>query len=167
MATLDQAARQIAEMVQTEFIKQLNLQGHKLTGSLANSIDYKIKLTGVDITITFEIEQYGLILDKGTPASRIPFGGNTGKKTSKYIEGLKRYARLRFFASEKEATKIAFAIANKQKYGGNGMPTFGSFKFSKTGKRTGFIDATLKASALEIEKILTKKIEFEILVNVE
>jgi hypothetical protein len=161
MPTTD-LAKTIAELVQSRLRAEIVAQGHKLTGNLIRSVSYEIQRTGGDITIVFEMEDYGNILDKGVPASRIPYGTYTGAKVSKYIQGLKRYARLRFRVSDKEALRIAFAIANKHKYGGNGMPTRASYRFSKTGKRTDFVGDTIRDVSKEIEKYLGR-IEFEIL----
>ena len=162
MPSQDDLIKQIADLVQKDFRNQVAAQGHKLTGNLSKSITYQIERIGGDYAIVFYIEEYGLILDKGVKASRIPFGGksNGAAKTSKYIQGLERYARLRYLVSAKEATRIAFAIANAHKYGGNGMPTKASFRFSKTGKRTGFIDTTLKNIDKPIRQILGR-LEFD------
>jgi len=155
-------AKQIAVLVEQRLKEEITAQGHKLTGKLLQSIEYKIERTGGDFQIAYEMEFYGLILDKGVKASRIPFGGTgTGAKTSKYIQGLTRYARLRFNVGAKEALKIAFAIAHKQKK--QGMPTKGSYLFSKTGKRTDFVGDTLRDVDSDIKNILGR-IYFEFLI---
>jgi len=150
----------IAEFVKKRLIAEIKAQGHNLTGRLVASVAYEIKYTQADVSIIFSMEDYGLILNKGVAANRIPYTSNSGAPRSKYIEGLKRYARLRFGASEKEATRIAFAIANAQKR--DGMPTRKSYRFSKTGKRTEFIEEVLQDSQNEILRLLNG-LEFEFL----
>lgn len=160
-----QMAADIAKLVETRLKLEIKEQGHKLTNKLIDSVGYKIERTGGDFTIIFDMEFYGAILDKGVTAARIPFGGKgTGAKTSKYIQGLTRYARLRFNVNAKEAVKIAFAIAHKQKK--QGMPTKVSFKFSKTGKRTGFIEDTLQDVEKDIAAVLGRiQFEFDLLIE--
>ena len=149
---LKDVADRVTDLAVSELQKQFALQGHKLTGKLNNSIEGITTISADGVNIKIIGEYYGNILDKGVPASRIPFGGKaTGAKTSKYIQGLARFAQLRFGVSGKKALSIAFAIANKQKK--QGMPTLGSFKFSLNGQRTGAInDATI-----EMEKIIEQE----------
>ena len=155
-------AIEIAKLIEKRLKYEIVQQGHKLTGKLLESIEYKIERTGGDFSITYLMEFYGVILDKGVTAARIPFGGQgTGAKTSKYIQGLTRYARFRFNVNAKEALKIAFAIAHKQKK--QGMPTKGSYRFSKTGKRTDFVGDTLRDVDSDIKAILGR-IYFEFLI---
>ena len=164
MPTTDMA-NQIALLVEKRLKLEIEAQGHKLTNKLINSVGYVIERTGGDFAITFDMEFYGAILDKGVTAARIPFGGKgTGAKTSKYIQGLARFAQLRFSANPKKALGIAFAIAHKQKK--QGMPTNGSFKFSKTGKRTDFIGDTLRDVEKDIATILGRiQFDFEVILN--
>jgi hypothetical protein len=53
---------------------------------------------------------------------------------------------------EKKSLGIAFAIAQAQKYSGDfmGMPTRGSYRFSKTGKRLAWIEEAFKHSESQI-----------------
>ena len=81
---------------------------------------------------------------------------------SKYIDGLTDFAKKRFGLNDKEAQSAAFAIAKKQKK--EGMPTKNSFKFSKNGKRTGFIDDTIQNATPAIEKIIEESI-FNFIIN--
>ena len=149
---LEQALQEILKIVKKEFNRQLQLQGHNLTGKLAQSVEQKITTTFDGFIIDFKALAYGNIINRGVPANRIPFNPGSGKKTSKYIDGLKKFAKLRFGAGDKESQSIAFAIAYTQKK--QGLPTKGSFKFSKNGKRTGFIDQTLENIEPIIEKII-------------
>ena len=98
-------------------------------------------------------------LNTGVSPPRIPYGTYTGAATSQYIEGLKTYAKLRFRASDEDALGIAFAIAKKHKK--EGMPTSGSYDFSTTGKRTRYIEETIKIITKDIEKLIGKlNVEF-------
>lgn len=162
---LEVLANQIANILIKELRRQYLLQGHKLTGRLINSIEGIVRLTASGANIAIIMEDYGIIVNNGVPASRIPYSPNkrTGAKSSKYIEGLKRFAALRFGLSGKEALNAAFAIARKHAL--RGMPTRGSFKFSKTGKRTGAIEAAILDTGAEITKITEDFLEELILTN--
>jgi hypothetical protein len=134
----------IGELMTKSLKHFLVIQGHQLTGALADSIEYKIVFEPNSMRVQFYMLQYAFFVNNATPASRIPFGGDsTGAKTSKYIQGLMQYARNRFGAStEKEAKRIAFAIArNHKKYG---RPTPKSYQFSNNGFRTEFIENAIK-----------------------
>lgn len=123
---------------------ELERQGHKLTGALIKSFDYKIREKTNTISYDFLMFQYGLSLNDGVRPERIPFSKPSGRGgTSKYIQGLIRFARIKFRANEKRAKQIAFAIATKHKKLGN----------PSTGK-IGFIDNVLEADAQEIENII-------------
>jgi hypothetical protein len=96
-------------------------------------------------------------LNAGIPGPRIPYSPGSGARHSKYIEGLKQYAKARMNASDKEALGIAFAIASKHKR--EGMPTRSSARFSQTGKRTGFIETALDALTPQIAQAIEEEVE--------
>jgi len=117
-------------------------QGHSLTGKFESSLEGLIESTE-NITITIMGSGYSKYIETGTPASKIPYKQGSGAKTSAYISALMNYAKLRFnLTTVQEQKSAAFAIARKQKI--EGMPTRNSFQFSKTGKRTNFVDETIK-----------------------
>jgi hypothetical protein len=134
----------VTEAVKKAFI----LQGRKLTGALVNSIDYNVKATVNSTYIEFTLLDYGMILNYGVPASRIPFSPGSGAKSSKYIDGLKAYAKLKFSVNDKEAERIAFAIAYKQKK--RGMPLDG---------KTGAVDNAIKDSSDEVQALISDALE--------
>lgn len=145
MDKLDNIAQEIIQLIGDEWIKQ----GHDLTGAFVQGLSYEIVDNIIYIYDTTN-SGYGKILNAGVSADRIPFSPGSGAKTSKYIQGLVRYAKLRMGANDKDALSIAFAIAHKHKK--EGMPTEDSARFSKTGKRTQFVeDATT-----EVDKIVEK-----------
>tara|TARA_R110000751_G_scaffold110114_1_gene207583 strand:- start:867 stop:1379 length:513 start_codon:yes stop_codon:yes gene_type:complete len=126
--------------------KELVRQGHKLTGSLAKSFETKVKKEGEKVSIQFLMLIYGRSLNDGIKPAKIPFtpvppyrGG-----TSKYIEGLIKFATLKFGADKKRAKNIAFAIATKQKKQGYPLT-----------KKIGFIDNVLAADSKKIESIIS------------
>ena len=157
-------AKQIGQIIVQALRRQYSLQGHRLTGKLNSSIEAVVSLTVTGARISVLMEEYGIILNNKVPASRIPYnpGVRTGAGRSQYIEGLKRFASLRFGLSGREALSAAFAIARKQ--ANEGMPTKGSFRFSRTGKRTGSINEALQDTEKEIEELTAQFLE-EIIIN--
>lgn len=135
---LEAQAEQVAEFFQAELRKELEAQGHKDTGKLIDSIEYEILSDSKEIKIVFEYLFYGDILNAGVKPSRIPFGKSTTAKTSKYIEALKNWAARK---GMKNPLGAAFAIAKTQKR--EGMPTKGSYVFSKNGRRKNWRSFTL------------------------
>lgn len=136
--------------------KELADQGHRLTGSLIESLEYKVREKTAGVVVEFFVNEYGVYLNNGIPASRIPYtpGGKRRGGTSQYIQALIRYVERRMGLRGKEATGVAFAIARAHKR--EGMPTRGSFRYSKNGRRTGWVDAVLAEQAGVIDEMITE-----------
>lgn len=126
----------ISDLIKQDISTKLKEQGHNNTGSLLNSISYKITQTADSIITDFYLNNYGNIVDFGVRANRIPYRRGSGAKKSKYIDGLINYFKSKGL-SDAESKRAAFATANVHKQ--DGMPTKASSRFSKTGERTGFI----------------------------
>lgn len=127
--------RRASKTIDDAVIDEFKSQGHSLTGATEKSIQGKV----IGERVEGEMAEHGYILNAGTKPNRIPYTikrGNGGG-TSKYIEGLISYFRLRGL-SEKDAKGAAFATAIVQKK--QGMSTAGSKKYSKTGQRQNFIE---------------------------
>jgi len=140
-----------ADAIKKEFIQQ----GHNLSGKAAKSIDYDVKPKNDGAVIIVSMLYYGNIVDKGVTPARIPFGGKPRAAKSKYIEGLRRYVQQRMKITGKKALSIAFAIARTQKK--EGMSTFKSKRFSKTGRRQNFVDAAVEAVDKKIDNIIRQE----------
>jgi len=123
-------------------------QGHHLTGAWEQSLHGNVLSTEYATILRGEMASYGIFVQGGVDADRIPYGGApTGAGTSKYIQALKNYWMLRGL-SEKQALSAAFATAKTHKK--EGMPTAGSYAFSSTGERKTFITITKEKSGQEI-----------------
>lgn len=139
----------LGDFIFMQLSQELVRQGHKLTGALAKSFETKVQQQGEKVTIEFLMLIYGRSLNDGIRPEKIPFtpvppyrGG-----TSKYIEGLIKFATLKFGADKKRAKNIAFAIANKHSdKKGSGYPLT---------RETGFIDNVLTADSKQIESIIS------------
>lgn len=141
-----------------EIRKELREQGHVLTGTLERSIEDEIQDLVAKMSFIIYLEEYGVNIDGGIPSDKIPFSGITGKGgTSKYIEGLKRFWKLRKGLSDKEASRAAFATANVHKL--EGMPTKRSYGFSKNGRRLGFFSGTIERHMSDIERAVESAAE--------
>lgn len=140
-------------------------QGHELSGDAVRNMQTVNVPFSNGIRIDGYVPDYMAYLNAGIPRERIPYTPNSGKKYSKYIEGLKEYAKKRMGKSDKEALGIAFAIASKHKR--EGMPTRSSARFSQTGKRTGFIEVALQAKAPEIEQVIRDSVQEDVRITIE
>jgi hypothetical protein len=156
MSIFQQASDKIGEIAVEAVKLELAAQGHKLTGALIDSVTYQVKQTATGALIEGLLLDYGIPVNTGVPAANIPYSGSRrgGGKSSKYISGLKLFAKLRFRVNEREATRIAFAIANKHKK--EGMPTQASKRFSSTGKRTGAIQDGLSNVDDKIQEVINE-----------
>lgn len=140
----------ISNFVISQLSLELSRQGHNLTGDLIKSFETKVIEKTDSISIEFLMNRYGLSLEYGIKPSRIPYtppppyrGGR-----SKYIEGLIKFALLKFTGDKRIAKNIAFAIAAKHK----------KFGYPLTGK-IGFITNTLEANMDNIERLIQDYLE--------
>ena len=135
-------------------------QGHNNRGSLIRGFETRVIIFPGIIAGELLMDEYGLILNDGVKPNRIPYQRGSGRGNSKYITALKAYVR-----SKGLPEGVAYAIANKQKQ--EGMPTRASFRFSRTGKRTGAIDIAVKRHAPEIERDVSEAGEISIEVGLD
>jgi hypothetical protein len=163
--TIRQRIPEIERLIRDSLVKELTQQGHILTGKLRDSIELVSRETAKGFEIDGLFLSYGLPINTGVPASRIPYTPGSGRRRSKYISGLIDFVRKRRLAvKESEVKGIAFAIARKQKM--QGQPTKGSFKFTKNGRRSNWVDMGLKGVEAEIEKAIEDIWTEEILIGI-
>lgn len=124
---------------------ELEQQGHNATGSLEKSLTFDIKDSDGDGFLgTIFGNDYWRPLETGVSAGRIPYtpGRRSGRSSSKYIQGLMDWAEtVRPDLSDKERKGFVFAVATK--HSREGMPTRGSYSFSRNGERKNFVARTI------------------------
>jgi hypothetical protein len=141
-------------------------QGHELSGSAVKQMETVIREEIASIVIEGYVPDYMAINNQGVPSNKIPYYPGSGRKTSKYIDGLIDYVKRRMGKSDKEAKGIAFAIASKHKQ--EGMPTKNSvIKHSKTGRRTGFIEIALEKSSPKFIELIENAITLSVETTIE
>lgn len=151
------------ENLKAKIQAELEQQGHRLTGSLEKSLQYTIKPVGDGYSAVMYSADYGIYLEFGVRSARIPYSGRTGRGgKSKYIEGLTVYFQRRGLP-QREAQRAAFATAAVHKR--EGMPTRASFRFSRTGERTGYVRNVLTSNLDEIAGIIAQKAAGQITIN--
>jgi len=136
----------LSKLIFNSLAKELERQGHRMTGALVESFEAKIgSFTEDKITIDFLMLNYGLSLNNGIKPRNIPYtiGGPRRGGTSKFIEGLIKFAKQKLNVSPDKALGVAIAIATKQKREG----------YPLTGK-IGFIDNVLEAEEKEILNLI-------------
>lgn len=163
---IDVDLSRVAKFLVDAIGESLVRQGHKRTGKLLNSIEYRVVSSLNEMGFDVYMEGYGIIVDKGVTADRIPFTIGSGAKKSRYIEALIKWAKtFSFITSQKEAKSFAFAVARKHKQ--EGMPTSGSKRFSETGKRTGFFNDAVEDSEAIVNEMLEELIakQFDVVLD--
>lgn len=132
MADIKEIFVAVNETIISDIKKELELQGHYLTGALEASFkNLEIDEAG-NIVLTAEALGYLEDLEQGIPASEIDIA-------AKFNE-MVRYVNLRFGYFGSKANSVAYLILRKQAK--EGMPTSGSYAFSKTGERTKAVEET-------------------------
>ncbi len=133
------------DLIIADLRDELEQQGHRASGSLEKSLNFEIKDSDHDGFLgTIFGNDYWAPVDTGVSASRIPYtpGRRSGRSASKYIQGLMDWAAIvKPELSDKERKGFVFAVATKQSR--EGMPTRGSYSFSRNGTRTNFVQRTL------------------------
>jgi hypothetical protein len=144
----------LKEVLSKALAHEWEAQGHKMSGKIVDTIDYVVKQEADRMTISGMMYPYGMYIAAGVKSSNIPYGGRTGRGgTSLYIKALQDYVKARMNITDEQKSKsIAFAIAQTQKNSGDywGMPTRGSYAYSSTGKRLGWIEDAFKNNEEEI-----------------
>ena len=136
---------ELADFLVTALKRELIDQGHVMTGRMRDSIELAaLKLGSGSIEAFVEMENYYGALDEGVRANRIPFHPGSGRKTSKYIDGLINFWMIKRGLSKDEATRAAFATARKHKK--EGMPAQSSWQFATNGRRLQFMTRTIEES---------------------
>ncbi|NOT38538.1 MAG: hypothetical protein HOP11_14295 [Saprospiraceae bacterium] len=124
---------------------ELTDQGHILTGKTRDSISLlSVKLQQGDLEAFVGLEEIYKVLDTGVSRNKIPYERGSGRKSSKYIDGLIKFWMIKKGLGPDEAKKAAFALANKHKK--EGMPTQSSWQHAKNGRRLQFFTRTLDGS---------------------
>jgi hypothetical protein len=164
-ASLQKLADEISVLAISVVANEWRLQGHELTGSAVKQMETMVRMEINTLIIEGFVPDYMAINNQGVPANRIPYYPSSGRKTSKYIDGLMKYVQQRMGKSDKEAKGIAFAIASKHKK--EGMPTKGSVRFSTTGKRTGFIEQALDKNSPKFIELIENAITFSVEATIE
>lgn len=151
---LNTLSLEVAEIVLISVKAELEAQGHKMTGDLYNSIKYEIRSEASKVIIDYSFLDYGMVQNYGIKPNKIPYKPGSGKKESKYIDGLKFFVLKRMGLVGKEAERVAFAIARKHKT--EGMPTKGSTAFSKNGRRTNWIGEGIAEATPKVNEAISK-----------
>jgi hypothetical protein len=163
---LQKLADDISLLAITVVANEWRAQGHELSGSAVKQMETVITEEINAIVIEGLVPDYMAINNQGVTFDKIPYYPGSGRKTSKYIDGLIDYVKRRMGKSDKEAKGIAFAIASKHKL--EGMPTKNSvIKHSKTGKRTGFIEQALDKSSPKFIELIENAITLSVEATIE
>ena len=141
--------------IKKRFADEFKAQGHHLTGAAEESVEFRDGKSNVNFNTEVWANRYVAYVDKGVKSNEIksPFAPAR-------IEGLTRFWQLRGL-SGKEAKNAAYATAFK--HSKEGMPTKGSYKYSTTGKRTGFTSEVTNPETLtKIGELISKEVYISI-----
>lgn len=142
--SLQGIGRELVSLMVVEVEAALADQGHKASGRLAASLEGRVRLGLNSLILEVMGNDYIIPLNTGREA---------GKKRVP-ISALLRWLRsIRFKGTSKKRRSAAFAI--QAAIFKEGSPTSGSFRFSTTGKRTGF----LEVAGLSAEKKVNARLE--------
>lgn len=131
--------------------KELSDQGHRLTGSLIDTIRVEVEVKRETILGLIWMNEYFPYLDRFLPPDKVPYSPGSGRRSSKVVDALERYWKKRGLGPS-EARRATFATLNKWKK--EGRPTKASFRFSKNGRRTGFLQASIAEIEANADRVL-------------
>ena len=130
--------------------KEQVLQGHVDTGRSLRSYEEVYEVSGDQVRGMVIAENYLIFVDTGIPKDKVNY----------QIEILISWFKRKGLPT-KEAIRAAWAtrFVHKKK---DGIPTLASRRFSKTGERTGFINAGLDRVEKELEEAFERRLGIEI-----
>ena len=117
----------ISEQFVNALKREFEEQGHNASGKGMQSIEHKTELNGNNITVKIMGVDYLQYVNTGRNIGKMP-----------PIEPIKEWVQIRNIAQGKEAERAAWAIAKAIER--EGIPTENAYKFSKNGRRKGFIE---------------------------
>jgi hypothetical protein len=124
-------------------------QGHNASGKLVASLAHFTDLMEASASAAISCFRYGAIINEGVAPARVAFtigkrSGVGGARTSKLIEGLMDWIRIRNLTdgTDAQVKGMAFGIATKMKR--EGSPTKNAYTFSFNGRRKFWIDRTVE-----------------------
>ena len=134
----------IGEFLVEKLQNELREQGHEATGTLINSITYKVVSdTKIEISTPHE---YVNSMENGLPQG-----------TSVPISALIRWIEVKgIVTGDKEIKSLAWAIRTSIYQ--QGSPTKGSFKFSSNGRRLGFTEYVIDTYTKTIVQMAGKEL---------
>jgi len=141
MVISDKNIKILGQFIINELATELIKQDHKATGKLISSLDYNIEdsLLSTDLVVT--MQDYGKYVNTGRKrgAAKVPIKALVEWIKQKGIE-----------TNNKKVLGMAFAIQKTIEK--QGIPTANS---RKRGKRTEFVDDTIKRIQAEVERRIT------------
>ena len=142
MVIADKDIKVLGQFIINELATELIKQDHKATGKLISSLDYNVEdnLLSTDLVIT--MLNYGEYVNTGRKrgAAKVPIKALVEWIKQKGIE-----------TNNKKVLGMAFAIQKTIEK--QGIPTANS---RKRGKRTEFVDDTIKRIQAEVERRITE-----------
>lgn len=138
-----------------DLVDELRQQGHTASGDLIRSVIATTQKTLDGVESSISNLSYGKTVNDGVPASKVPrYGAAYGNLLFSLVKWI-RLKKLAFGADK--AYRFAANIIRKAQI--TGFPTPGAYKFSKNGRRTGWIDHTIATYQIqwenEVENIST------------
>lgn len=149
---------QAGEVYRKALQEESTAQGHYLTGSLQRRQTLTVSESPDRSSAALSMPGYGFYVNNGVAPANVPFQEGSGAKHSKYIDALTRFWELRGLVGQ-EAVSAAFALAKKHKR--EGMPTNGSYLFSRTGQRKNFVEVAIKKNQVRVKSIISTGIKTE------
>jgi len=119
----------VGKMIIKALQEELIGQGHEATGNLIKSFEQRVVYLPKSVVMEILMDDYGIYVNEGREK----------KKKKVPLDALIKWIEQRAIANgDKEVKSMAFAI--QQNIWAEGSPTAGSFKYSKNGRRKGFIE---------------------------
>lgn len=120
-------------------------QGHTLTGQVSRTMTTEVITEGDNVRGVIMAEDYAVYIDAGVRADRIRYP----------IRVMIEYFKKRGLP-QKEAVSAAWAT--KRTHEKEGLPTRGSYAFSKNGHRLGFIKRGIESALPRMQAIFENKL---------
>lgn len=157
--SIDNTLNELGRIATEKIINELIQQGHRTTGKLIDSVQYKVYKDLFEDGLEVSLFRYGIYVDKGVSSQRF-------KISRAYITAIVRWLRVKqFVGDDKKLRSIAWAIGKTHEK--EGIPTLNSYQHSKNGRRLNFIGVATRDIGEAARKAVGDAGEKEVLIKID
>lgn len=141
---IKRGANRVMNKLREDIKKELIDQGHKNTGNFEKNIDIVVTTTKNTVIASMYMPDYWKTLEEGLTTDQV-------RSLTGHVEALTKY----FVSKSNPITQARnIAILTRNRHLREGLPTRASYRFSKNGRRTGFLSISVAKNMDSFREIM-------------